>query len=377
MGKGSSSAPKPDPMIGIAAMKSAETGEKWLEVAKEQFGIANERQAKLDDLTSQVTNSQLTAQNNANTWAAEDRDRYKTVFQPMEDAFIDKAKNWDSPEKQAQAAAEAKGDVMTASAQAEQARQRQMSGMGINPASGRFAATERSADTATALASAGAQNNARTTLKNQAVALQADAANMGRGLPSQATQALGLGVQTGNSIVGNNVSTNSARNQSVGILQSGYSTAMQGYGQQANILNDLYRNQLAGWQAQQSANASSAAGLGQAVGSIAGMFFPSDEDAKEDKKPVNGMLKAVRGMPVQEWSYKPGLGDGGRHIGTYAQDFQRETGKGDGRSIPVIDAIGVTMGAIKELDQKVDQLAKGRGIGPMPKRRAADERRAA
>lgn len=375
MGKPSSSAPKPDPMIGIAAMKSAETGEKWLEVAKEQFGIANERQAKLDDLTSKVTNSQLTAQNNANTWAAEDRDRYKTVFQPMEDAFIDKAKNWDSPEKQAQAAAEAKGDVLAASAQAEQTRQRQMGGMGINPASGRFAATERSADTATALASAGAQNNARTTLKNQAVALQADAANMGRGLPSQATQALGLGVQTGNSIVGNNVSTNSARNQSVGILQSGYSTAMQGYGQQANILNNLYQNQLAGWQAQQSANASSASGMMSGIGSIAGLFF-SDEDAKEDKKPVSGMLKAVRGMPVQEWSYKPGLGDGGRHIGTYAQDFQRETGKGDGRSIPVIDAIGVTMGAIKELDQKVDQLAKGRGIGPMPKRRATEERRA-
>lgn len=127
-----------------------------------------------------------------------------------------------------------------------------MGGMGINPASGRFAATERSADTATALASDGAPNNARTTLKNQAVALQADAANMGRGLPSQATQALGLGVQTGNSIVGNNVSTNSARNQGVGILQPGYSTAMQGYGQQANILNNLYQNQLAGWKAEQS-----------------------------------------------------------------------------------------------------------------------------
>ncbi len=367
MGKGSSSAPKPDPMIGIAAMKSAETGEKWLEVAKEQFGIANERQAKLDDLTSQVTNSQLTAQNNANTWASEDRVRYKTIFQPMEDAFIDKAKNWDSPEKQAQAAAEAKGDVMTASAQAEQARQRQMGGMGINPASGRFAATERSADTATALASAGAQNNARTTLKNQAVALQADAANMGRGLPSQATQALGLGVQTGNSIVGNNVSTNSARNQSVGILQSGYSTAMQGYGQQANILNNLYQNQLSGWKAEQSLASSNAAGIGQAVGSLAGLLFQSDADAKEDKKPAKGMLQAVRGLPVQEWSYKPGEGDGGRHIGTYAQDFQRETGKGDGRSIPVIDAIGVTMGAIKELDKKVDRLVKGRGIGPMPR----------
>ncbi|MEW6125024.1 MAG: hypothetical protein AB1698_20660 [Pseudomonadota bacterium] len=71
----------------------------------------------------------------------------------------------------------------------------------------------------------------------------------------------------------------------------------------------------------------------------------------------------MRGMPVEEWTYKEGAGDGGRHIGTYAQDFRRETGKGDGKSIPVIDAIGVTMGAVKELDAKFEQIA--RGIGPM------------
>ncbi|MFG1340921.1 hypothetical protein [Xanthobacter autotrophicus] len=53
------------------------------------------------------------------------------------------------------------------------------------------------------------------------------------------------------------------------------------------------------------------------------------------------------------------MGDGERHIGTYAQDFKATTGKGDGHSIPVIDAIGVTKGAVKELDAKVEKLAKG------------------
>jgi hypothetical protein len=40
-----------------------------------------------------------------------------------------------------------------------------------------------------------------------------------------------------------------------------------------------------------------------------------------------------------------------------AQDFKRVTGLGDGRSISVIDAIGVTMGAVKELAEKIDTLA--------------------
>lgn len=382
MGGGGSSAPQPDPMIGIAAMKTAQTGADFLNLMKDQYGVYNERQKGVDALTSQVTQSQLTAQNNANTWATEDRSRYKSVFQPLQDAYIDKASNWDSPEKQAQAAGEAKADVLNATAQAAQARQRQMAGMGVTPASGRFAGTERAADTAGALAAAGVQNAARTQLKNQAVALQADAVNMGNGLPSQATQALGLGVNTGNSMVGNNINNQQSWNAGNQLLHSGYSTAMQGYTNQANILNNLYSNQINAYQAENQANSSGGFGsiLG-GIGQLAGSFL-SDEEIKTDKVPVKGALQAVKSMPVDEWSYKPGEGDGGRHIGTYAQDFQRATGKGDGKSIPVIDAIGVTMGAVKELSAKVDGLAKsiippderkpskGRGIMPDAERSA-------
>ena len=65
-------------------------------------------------------------------------------------------------------------------------------------------------------------------------------------------------------------------------------------------------------------------------------------------------------MPVDEWQYKRGVADGGkqRHVGPYAEDFKRETGKGDGKTIPVVDAIGTTMGAVKELSAKVDRLDK-------------------
>lgn len=200
MAGGGGKAPKPDPNIGIAAMKSAETGEKWLEVAKEQFGVANERQDKLDALTSQVTNEQLTSMKQANEWASQDRERYIGTFRPMEDEFIETANNWDSPERRAQVASEAKADVQNAATTARQSRERQMTGMGVNPASGRFAGIEASADTATALASAGAQNAARKQVEAQGIARKSDAINMGRGLPSQATQALGLSLSPGRSL---------------------------------------------------------------------------------------------------------------------------------------------------------------------------------
>ena len=137
-----------------------------------------------------------------------------------------------------------------------------------------------------------------------------------------------------------------------------YSTRpMAGYGQQGNLLNTQYQQKMQSYQANQD----QAAGLFGAAGTVIGML--SDKDAKtEKKKPGRSLLKAVENMPVEEWRYKKGQGDEGRHVGTYAQDFQRETGKGDGRSIPIVDAIGTTMGAIKELSAKVDMLAKGRRL---------------
>ncbi|CAJ0860523.1 hypothetical protein AMST5_01310 [freshwater sediment metagenome] len=64
-------------------------------------------------------------------------------------------------------------------------------------------------------------------------------------------------------------------------------------------------------------------------------------------------------MPVEAWKYKEGEGDGGEHVGVMAQDFKRETGLGDGKSIHVVDALGVAMGAIQELAEKVESLKGG------------------
>ena len=370
--KGSSKAPAPDPNIGIAALKEAQLGEDWLAIAKEQFAVANERQEEQDKLANQVTKQQLDASKQAQGWATEDRERYKSVFQPLQDEFIDTAQNWDSAERQNKLAAEAKADVMSNAAQQRQATQRSQSAMGVSPTSGRFAGVDRAGEQATALSAASAENLSRNQVRKEGVAMKADAVNLGNGLAVNPASSLGLGVSAGSSAMGTTSANNAQAAGNTSILQNGYNTAMNGYSNQASILNQQYGNQLNAWNAQQQASASATGGLFSGLGSLAGMGLMafSSKELKEDKQPVEGALDAIESMPVEGWKYKEGVSDEGYHVGPYAEDFQKTTGLGDGRTINLVDGMGLTMKAVQELSAKVDKIATGRSI-KRPERRAA------
>lgn len=104
---------------------------------------------------------------------------------------------------------------------------------------------------------------------------------------------------------------------------------------------------------------------GSQAGSAALAALPllSDEDMKEDREPVDGevVLASFREMPIDEWSYTDearmdhGV-PGGRHIGPMAQDWQEQFG-GDGKTIPVVDALGRLSAAIKALDKRTRRSA--------------------
>jgi len=256
MGKKSAAAPAPDPNIGLAALKEAQIGEQWLGFAKEQFKEGNIRQQDMDALTTKVINSQLSSQEQANRWAAEDRDiqsgyrekydkwadedralgrqtkaeldgyakdalqkgseyegkfgqqaanqykfadeqqqRYKSTFQPIEDRMASDAMSWDSNERQAAEAAKAKADVTQNAAAAQAANERNMASMGIDPRSGRHAGVARSTGLQTALAAAGAQNVARDQIRQQGLALRGQAAQVGQQVNANANTARGMGIQ--------------------------------------------------------------------------------------------------------------------------------------------------------------------------------------
>lgn len=265
-GKGGGGGSSPDPQIGKAALMQAQQGESWLNFAKEQFAVGNERQEVTDDLSNKVIQQQLATQDQANAWAREDRDRTKTVFQPMEDTFVDTAKNYATQEKQDAAAGEAVADMRQQTRLGQENNSRQMASMGVNPNSGRWNATSRAQETLGALGAAGAANTARQTVRDKGLALTADAINMGKGLASSTAGAYGIGLNAGNAAMGNNAAANQSWGNNNAIMGQGYGGAMQGYAGQASTLNSQWSNQIA---ANNASNAS-AGGLMSGIGSIAG-----------------------------------------------------------------------------------------------------------
>lgn len=269
--KGSSKAPSPDPNIGKAALKEAELGEDWLNFAQEQFKVSTERQKEQDKLANQVTQNQLDASKQAQGWATADRERWETQFKPLQDQFIETAKNWDSEERQATVAAEAKADVMNNASQARQSAERNMASMGVDPTSGRYAGIDRAGTLATGLAAAGAENTSRNAVRKEGVAMRADAVNMGNGLAVNPATSLGLSSSTGSAAMGTTAGNNAQAAGLSSIMGQGYQGAMSGYGNQANILNQQYNNQLNAWQAQNASNNAASSGMWSGIGSAAGM----------------------------------------------------------------------------------------------------------
>lgn len=366
MGKGGSSPPAPDPQIGQAALMNAKLGEQWLSFAKDTYAVSQERQKPIDALAQKVTQNQYDTALEQQSWAREAHDRYVDKFQPLQDQFVEEAQNYDTPERQAAAAATAKADVISNATQQRGATNRQMSAMGVNPNSGRFAGINRAADLGTAVTAAGAETNARKTVEQTGIALRGNAINIGNGLPAQASQAVGLGLNAGTGAA--NV-TNAANGQflaAVPMVSQGYQGAMAGYSNQANILNDQYKTSVSAWQTQEQMKAQQTASIMQGIGGIMGMFMgASSKKFKKDKKKSKGNLKAVKKMPVERWRYKEGIADGGaaEHTGPYAEDFKKATGHGDGKMIPLMDAIGITMGAVQELSGQVDRIEHAVGLG--------------
>lgn len=103
--------------------------------------------------------------------------------------------------------------------------------------------------------------------------------------------------------------------------------------------------------------------IGSAVGTIGSlMSMFSDKNMKSGVKPVSEdkILRGIEKTPVSSWQYDPAKGgpaDGGRrHTGPMAQDVAKNLGLGDGRTIPVVDAIGTQFAATKALAKKVKKL---------------------
>lgn len=134
----------------------------------------------------------------------------------------------------------------------------------------------------------------------------------------------------------------------------------------AALIGDQYRAQQANAQNAQSGNNALLGTLGSlgaaalsnpatALGPFAMML--SDRAMKTDIEPAGFFLEGLRELDINRWRYLPESGEDPTitHVGPMAQDFQRIFGVGDGRTIHLVDVVGVLLGAMKELAHVSDR----------------------
>ena len=226
-------------------------------------------------------------------------------------------------------------------------------------------------------AKVGAATAARNVADAQGVTQRASAANFGRGMPATAAGAYGLTIGAGNAAVGQTQTAANAALPNAQLVDGGFASGMQaaGLGSQAalgygNMLTNAYGQQLNAWGTQMQAQNQSDAGMGQMLGMVGGLaakYAFSSKYLKRNPRTVDGesAVEAIERMPVDSWEYKEGVADGGRHIGPYAEDVQREFGDQaapGGKVIDLVSMNGISLAAIKELARRVDALDGGYGL---------------
>jgi len=124
--------------------------------------------------------------------AADQWNRYKTMYSPLEESYVKEAQNYDSPENFAKAAGDANATVTS---EFGKARDRLTRTPGLDTSSPGYAASLIGLDSAQAAQGAVSQNAARQKVKDTAWARKSDALNLGKGMQAGAVSAANSAAQ--------------------------------------------------------------------------------------------------------------------------------------------------------------------------------------
>jgi hypothetical protein len=282
--------PDPPDMTAVADA-SMEAAQLSYDLAQQQLAWAKEQYAMDKETVDAVVDQLLEDQEFASDTAQADRERYETVFQPLEDQFIEYAQQYASPDRIAAEAGRAQAGVTQQFDQARQAAQTELESFGINPADTRYAALDASVRTDQAAATAAAGTEAARTTELTGQALLGSAIELGKGYPGQSTAALGAATAAGGtagSTTSNATNTASgSMNAPVGYINAGSSALGVG----ADAVNNAYANEVNAYNAQLNASSGWGSALGSIIGSTVPMFFGEEGGAvPDDVSPSGGAI---------------------------------------------------------------------------------------
>lgn len=271
MAKGGS-APAPD--YGPVIQANREQAAIAKQIADEQLAWAKETYAQDKATTDELLGVLMPAMKSEASAATAMRDRYTSVFQPLEDRFIADATSYDTPQRQEAEAGRAIADVTQAFDAQRKGALAQLESYGVDPSTLRSGALDRGVRVAQAAVTAGAANASRLATEATGRALVGEAINIGRGYPGQIAQAYGTAQQAGQGGLGSRLQTTASGSATMGSpiqwtgANQGY---LSGWNQNLGGMGQIYK-------VDQERAAANQAGIGAMVGGAVGlagrMFMP-------------------------------------------------------------------------------------------------------
>lgn len=178
MGKKSSKAPD----YTAVANASRESAQIMAQLGREQLAFAKQQYAEAMPLAREVAAQQMAAQQQQMQQAQDYYDYQINTFRPLEQGLVRQAQEFNSDSYREQQARDAAAAAGRAFGVTQQANQRAMASMGVNPNSGRFSAIQQQSALGLAAQRAGAMTGARQQAQQMGWARGLDAAGLGRGL---------------------------------------------------------------------------------------------------------------------------------------------------------------------------------------------------
>lgn len=279
MGKGSKTpkAPEYDKQsraANRAAKRSEKAAAKQDRRSDQQYSTFK-KQAVKDRKVVNKTNKNLKGIATDNTkFASGLQDRYKDVYQPLEDELIQEYKDYASPERYDLNRGRAMAAVGNTYSAARQDAQRKLESYGINPAATRYAALDIGLRAQEAAAKAAAANQADLETENVKRGLRTEALKYGSQYPGWADTANDTAIVADQAQVANTLDATktAAATQGTGTDWAAAAndttrTGIAGTTADANIQSQGFKDQLAANQAEQE----SSSGWGDALGLAAGI----------------------------------------------------------------------------------------------------------
>lgn len=343
--------------INAAAKETAKLSKEAFEWFKQEYTRTEPQRLQAERTADQVAKAGLDSQLKQNQIADEYNTYNKETFRPLEKRLVAEAQDYDTPERQQQSADRAVADVSMAASAQRQATARDLASYGVAPDSAKSMSIQGSADLNTSKAAASAATGARDRVEATGYARMADAANLGRGLPSAQATAVSTGTQAGAGAVNASGASLNATGSGAALMGQGFNTAIQGQSAAGNLYGRAA-----------SLNASTGAdlgGIGQLAQGGAALWAASDENTKSGVSMTNTgkALEEITATPVKEWHYdaaKGGPNDGKQpHTGPMAQMVNQTMGDKvapGGKVIDLVTMNGKLMAGMQEIAKRVKKL---------------------